>query len=85
DAALFEGDAFVDFLAIRGPLLPDDERSLAEQWLLIDRSLFEIEQVRPGRGLTVRDVRTGDVHEVQERTASRQLKAGQLICTRVLP
>ncbi|PRC51819.1 hypothetical protein C6A85_62105, partial [Mycobacterium sp. ITM-2017-0098] len=25
------------------------------------------------------------VHEVQERTASRQLKAGQLICTRVLP
>ncbi|PRC47226.1 hypothetical protein C6A85_86030, partial [Mycobacterium sp. ITM-2017-0098] len=42
DAALFEGDAFVDFLAIRGPLLPDDERSLAEQWLLIDRSLFEI-------------------------------------------
>jgi hypothetical protein len=85
DATLFEGDAFADFLAVRGPLLPDDERSLAEQWLLIDRSLFEAEQVRPGRGLTVRDVRTGDVHEVQERTASRQLKAGQLICTRVLP
>lgn len=85
DAALFEGEAFADFLAIRGPLLPDDERSLAEQWLLIDRSLFEVEQVRPGRGLTVRDVRTGDVLEVQERTASRQLKAGQLICTRALP
>ena len=85
DAALFEGEAFADFLAVRGPLLPDDERSLAQQWLLIDRSLFEVEQVRPGRGLTVRDVRTGDVHEVQERTASRQLKAEQLICTRVLP
>lgn len=85
DAALFEGDAFADFLAVRGPLLPDDERSLAEQWLLIDRSLFEVEQVRPGHGLTVRDVRTGDVHDVQERTASRQLKTGQLICTRVLP
>jgi hypothetical protein len=33
----------------------------------------------------VRDVRNGDVHEVRERTASRQLKAGQLICTRVVP
>lgn len=85
DATLFEGDAFADFLAVRGPLLPDDERSLAEQWLLIDRSLFEVEQVRPGHGLTVRDVRTGDFNEVQERTASRQLKSGQLICTRVLP
>ncbi|BBY73563.1 hypothetical protein MPRF_04620 [Mycolicibacterium parafortuitum] len=85
DAALCEGEAFEDFLAVRGPLLPDDERSLAEQWLLIERSLFEVEAVSPGHGLTVRDVRTGDVHEVRERTASRQLKAGHLICTRVLP
>ncbi|MDN4516688.1 SEC-C domain-containing protein [Mycolicibacterium austroafricanum] len=85
DAALFEGGAFEDFLAVRGPLLPEDERSLAEQWLLVDRSLFEVEQVRPGHGVRVRDVRTGDIHEVQERTASRQLTAGQLICTRVLP
>ncbi|KWX57053.1 SEC-C domain-containing protein [Mycobacterium sp. NAZ190054] len=85
DAVLFEGGAFEDFLAIRGPLLPEDERLLAEQWLLVARSLFEVEQVRPGHGVTVRDVRTGDVHEVRERTASRQLKPGQLICTRVLP
>ena len=85
DAALFEGGAFEDFLAVRGPLLPEDERLLAEQWLLVDRSLFEIEQVRPGQGVVVRDVRTGDIHEVRERTASRYLTAGQLICTRVLP
>ncbi|SRX80125.1 hypothetical protein [Ilumatobacter coccineus YM16-304] [Mycolicibacterium parafortuitum] len=85
DAALCEGEVFEDFLVVRGPLLPDDERSLAEQWLLIERSLFEVEAVSPGLGLTVRDVRTGDVHEVRERTASRQLKAGHLICTRVLP
>ncbi len=85
DAALFEGGAFEDFLAVRGSLLPEDERLLAEQWLLVDRSLFEVEQVRPGHAVTVRDVRTGDIHEVLERTASRQLTAGQLICTRVLP
>ena len=85
DAVLFEGGALADFLEVRGSLLPDDERLLAEQWLLLDRSVFEIEDVRPGQGFTVRDVRTGDTHEVRERTGSRELKSGQLICARVIP
>jgi hypothetical protein len=70
---------------MRGSLLPDDERLLAQQWLLVDRSVFEVEQVHRGQGVTVRDVRTGDTHEVRERAASRQLKPGQLICARVVP
>ena len=85
DAVLFEGGAFAEFIAVRGSLLPDDERALAEQWLAAERSLFDIEQVRPGQGLIVRDVRTGDIHQVRERTASRHLKAGMLICGRVVP
>ncbi len=85
DALLFEGGALAEFLELRGWLLPDDERLLAEQWLLSERSVFEIEQVQPGQGVTVRDVRTGDRHEVQERTASCQLKPGQLVCAHVLP
>ncbi|WP_420799425.1 SEC-C metal-binding domain-containing protein [Mycobacterium celatum] len=85
DAVLFEGGAFEEFLEIRGSLLPDDERLLAEQWLLAERSVFEIEGVQPGRSVTLRDVRTGDTQEVQERTASRQLKPGQLICARPIP
>jgi hypothetical protein len=35
--------------------------------------------------MTMRDVRTGDVHEVRERTASRQVKVGELYCARVVP
>ncbi|ORB64082.1 hypothetical protein BST45_16715 [Mycobacterium shinjukuense] len=85
DAVLFEGGAFAEFLQIRGSLLPDDERLLAEQWLLVERSVFEVEQVEPGHGVTVRDVRTGDVHRVRERAASRQLRPGQLVCARVVP
>ncbi|MEV7039237.1 SEC-C domain-containing protein [Amycolatopsis sp. NPDC051061] len=85
DAVLFEGGVFAEFVATRGALLPEDERSLAEQWLLLERSLYEIEQVRPGEGCTVRDVRTGDVHQIRERMASRQLKSGMLICARVVP
>ena len=85
DAVLFEGGAFADFVATRGALLPEDERSLAEQWLLIDRSVYEIERVRRGAGFTMRDVRTGDVHEVRERTASQSVTAGALVCARVVP
>lgn len=85
DAVLSEGGALADFLRVRGSLLPDDERLLAEQWLLVERSVFEVEHVQRGHGVTVRDVRTGDTHEVLERTASRQLKTGQLICARVVP
>jgi hypothetical protein len=85
DVVLFEGGAFAEFLQVRGSLLPDDERLLAEQWLLVDRSVFEVERVNPGESIFVRDVRNGDVCEVRERTASRQLKAGHLICARVVP
>jgi SEC-C motif len=85
DAVLFEGGAFEEFLEVRGSLLPDDERLLAEQWLLVERSVFEVEQVQPRHGVTVRDMRTGDRHEVRERAASRQLKPGQLLCARVVP
>lgn len=85
DAVLFEGGAFADFLAVRGSLLPDDERLLAEQWLLVERSVHEVVSVRRGEGMTLRDVRTGDVHVVRERTASRQVKAGELYCARVVP
>jgi len=85
DAVLFEGGAFAEFLATRGVLLPDDERLLAEQWQLIDRSVYEVTEIRHGEGFTARDLRTGDTREVRERTASRQLRAGQLVCARIVP
>lgn len=85
DALLFEGGVFEAFLEQRGALLPDDEQLLAQQWLLADRSVHEIEAVSPGVGFTARDLRTGDRLEVRERTASRTLRAGALICARLVP
>ena len=38
-----------DFLAVRGSLLPEDERLLAGQWLLVERSVHEVASVRRGR------------------------------------
>ena len=84
-AVLFEGGAFADFLAERGCLLPDDERLLAEQWLLVGRSVYAVEAVRAGADFTVRDVRSGDRRDVRDRAASRQLKPGMLVCSRFVP
>ena len=85
DVVLFEGGAFEEFLRLRGHLLPDDERLLAQQWLLIDRSLHEVLDVRSGVGMTMRDVRTGDVHDVREKSASRLVKVGEFYCGRIVP
>lgn len=85
DALLFEGGAFEDFLHERGVLLPDDERLLGDQWLLAERSVFEIEQVTRGSGFVARDLRTGDRVEVRERAGSHQLSEGMLICARLVP
>ncbi|HEY5149349.1 MAG TPA: SEC-C domain-containing protein, partial [Mycobacterium sp.] len=81
DAVLFEGGAFAEFVAARGALLPEDEQLLAEQWLLIERSVHEVLAVDRGTGMTLRDVRTGDVREVREQA----VEVGELYCARVVP
>ncbi|WP_024440939.1 SEC-C domain-containing protein [Mycobacterium sp. UM_WGJ] len=83
DAVLFEGGGFEDFLTVRGPLLPDDEWALAQQWLLAPRAVFEIGDVHGDQSVTIRDVHTGGRHEVGLRMTSLQLQPGQLVCARV--
>jgi tetratricopeptide (TPR) repeat protein len=83
DVLLFEGGALADYLGRRRDLIPDDEAMLAQQWLLRPRSLFEVEAVTAGQGMSLRDLMTGDRVDVVERTASTQLKAGELLLTRV--
>lgn len=85
DTALFEFGAFAQFVEQRGYLLPEDELDLARQWLTVKRSLFEIEQVQPGESVTVRDLRTGESYEIRDRSASRRVRTGALLCTRVVP
>ncbi|MFD9669748.1 SEC-C metal-binding domain-containing protein [Rhodococcus sp. NPDC059968] len=85
DVVMFECGAFERFVTERGVLLPADELLLAQQWLLAERSVHEVEAVRPGEGLTLRDVRTGDRLQVTERTASRALRVGDFFCARVVP
>jgi SEC-C motif len=85
DVALHEGRLFRLFLDERGALLPDDEQLLVASWLTVDRSVHEVVAVEPGASMTVRDLATGEVVEVRERTASRMVQAGQMLCMRVVP
>jgi hypothetical protein len=85
DGALTEMGWFETFLEARGPLLPEDEQLLAQSWLLVERTVFEIVEVHTGTGLVVRDLRTGDVLDVRERTMSRHTQVGDLWCARAVP
>jgi hypothetical protein len=85
DAALHEGGLFSRFLRERGELLPDDERLLATAWLTVDRSVHEVVAVERGVGMTMRDLATGDVADVRERTLSSTARIGERYCARVVP
>lgn len=85
DAALHEGGLFAWFLRERGDLLPADERMLAESWSDIDRSVHEVIAVERGVGMTLRDLDTGGLAEVRERSASRRVEVGEHYCARVVP
>jgi hypothetical protein len=85
DAALVEAGWFERFLADRGCLLPDDEALLAAAWVLVPRTVYEVLEVRPGAGLTLQDLATGDKLDVRERSFSRQAAPRQVICARAVP
>lgn len=85
DLVLTERGWFGDFVRARGSLLPEDELLLAQSWLLVDRTVYEVETVRPGIGLTVRDLATGERVEVREKTFSRKAQKGWMICARAVP
>jgi hypothetical protein len=85
DCALTEGGWFQRFLDERGPLLPEDEVMLVTAWMPVRRTVYEIVEVRPGTGVTVGDVATGDRIDVREQSFSEEASVGELICARAVP
>jgi hypothetical protein len=86
DILLFDRGGLRRFLESRGALLPDAERGLGQGWLRSGRSLHEVQAVRPGTSLTLRDLRSdGGVVEVADRSLSRQVQPLDLLCLRLLP
>lgn len=85
DVLLFDRGALERFLDVRGVLLPEPERALGRQWLGTRRSLYEVQAVRPGAGLTLRDMVTEDVVELGDRSLSRQVQRLDVLCLHLMP
>ena len=85
DLVLTELGWFERFVQARGALLPDDEALAARAWTLVERTVYEVVDVRPGHALTVRDLRTGETVQVSERSFSRQAQPAMLVCARAVP
>ena len=81
DVALWEGGVFAEYLGRRGALLPPDELSLAQEWQLTRRSVYEVGSMTGGRLVTLRDLKTGAVEEVED--GGRRLQPGEYLCTRL--
>ena len=86
DIVLYDRGGLRKFLDVRGALLPAAERALGRRWLLSRRSLHEVQAVRPGSSVTLRDLRSGGGSvEVADRAMSGQLQPLDLLCLRLLP
>jgi tetratricopeptide (TPR) repeat protein len=84
DVLLAEGGGFQDFVLRRGRLLPEDERELAEQWVNLKRTVFQVVDVRPGQGVTLQSVVTKDRYDV-DHPETGDLRPGESVCGRLLP
>ena len=84
DIVLHEEELARRFLDGRRSTLPDDEILLAQQWMLVDRSVFEVETARPGY-LGLRDLATGDVVEVSNVGSGPTSIPGSIVLGRPLP
>jgi tetratricopeptide (TPR) repeat protein len=86
DIVLFDRGGLRQFLDVRGALLPGAERTLGRTWPMSRRSLHEVQAVRPGTSLTLRDLRSdGGIVEVADRSISGQVQPLDLLCLRLLP
>jgi hypothetical protein len=85
DLVLFADDAWQDFVAVRGPLLPADELELAHRWEGSTRRLYEVRAFEAGTSVTVRDLRTDGLVTVRERSYSRTAQLGDVIYARIAP
>ncbi|MFT3661847.1 MAG: SEC-C domain-containing protein [Gordonia sp. (in: high G+C Gram-positive bacteria)] len=84
DVALVEGGLFEVQLAVAGLVMPEEDRATVERWIRDGRSVYEVDAVRPGEGMTLRDLRSGERVDVSEVLGSRTVPEGVRLCSRVV-
>ncbi|HET9861699.1 MAG TPA: SEC-C domain-containing protein, partial [Nocardioidaceae bacterium] len=84
DFTVFDSGLIDEFLEHLGPLLPEDERTLAEQWAQSERRLMEVLAVTPMRGLHVRDLVSGEELDILDRRMSTSMRVKDVVFGRPL-
>jgi hypothetical protein len=72
------------FYEEEGYNLSEIEKSLLTVWLGNLYSFFEVEGTSPNEGCSIRDIFTGDIHEIRDSSASSQITAHDIIGARPL-
>ncbi len=68
----------------RGARLPADERALLDSLVASHLGLYEVTEVRPGEGVTLRHVLFDTTHEIAERLGSRSVDRRDLVAARLV-
>jgi hypothetical protein len=85
ECAMLDQGGLASFLALRGFLLPDDERALATSWLDAPPGLWQVEGVDAGAKLLLRDVRTGAAEQAVLGPHHGGFAPGDAFLGRLLP
>lgn len=87
DVALHDRGELARFIEVEGPYLPAEEAALAERWLETRRTLVEVQSVRRGKGLTIRDMLGADdkTIELSDVSLSMSVAPPDLLCLRLTP
>lgn len=84
DLAIFEGGTLEEYIEERGMLLSQTDRDLLDLFLISERRLWEVTTTTPGAAIGLRDTKTGDQVEVDEKEGSRHLQVGEYVLARVV-
>lgn len=84
DLAAFDDESLEHFIEARGVVLPADELALLSRWVGSRAALYQVIAREPGAWVEVLDTLTGGRITVSERTASRSLRDGDYVFTRIL-
>jgi tetratricopeptide (TPR) repeat protein len=84
EIAAIEG-SLESFVALWGPLLPQEERDTVDLWLTAARALWEVTQEPEPPYVTLRDTRTGDTVTVYDETLTPNIHTGDMLMGVVVP
>lgn len=86
DYVTSKGERIIDLFARElGPRLPTTQRRMLDDWRRTNRyRLFEVQAVEPGVGVTVQDLLSGEVIEVNDISSSYALVKWQVLLARPL-